>query len=135
MQNKAIASLSNVCYHLNFPTMLLDWLRIKLFVLRHLPRGPGTVCVDLDSVLIYHKSEWGNRYIGRVLPFGLKLCQLLRERGKTIIVLTARPVEQHAHILRFLNDHKFGIDSMTNVKPVAEAYFDDRAVRVSKNWK
>lgn len=115
--------------------MLLDWIRIKRFVEKELPVGPGTVCVDLDSVLLYHKSEWGDERIGRVLPFGLQLCQLLRGRGKNVVVLTARPREQHQKLYDYLRMNRFPIDRITNEKPFAQAYFDDKAVRIPKNWK
>jgi len=115
--------------------MLRDWLRIKRFIERELPAGPGIVCVDLDSVLVYHNSDWGNTHVGRVLPFGRKLCQLLRGHGKRIIVLTARPREQHHAIWNFLCARGFGVEDVTNIKPAAQAYFDDRAVRIPKNWR
>jgi hypothetical protein len=115
--------------------MLRDWLRVKKFVERELPRGPGVVCVDLDSVLIYHSTEWHDSHMGRMLPFGMKLCKLLKQCGKTIVVLTARPVDQHHVLLEFLLYHKFPIERVTNIKPPAQAYFDDRAVRIPKNWK
>ena len=94
----------------------------------------GTACVDLDGVLLYHRSEWGNSLLGLVLPLGLKLCQLLNRRW-AIVVFTARPKAQHADIEEYLKLHRVPFSDVTNVKPPADAYFDDKAYRIPKNWK
>jgi hypothetical protein len=52
-----------------------------------------------------------------------------------IVVLTSRPREQHAEIFMELLRHGFPIEHVTNVKPPAEAYLDDKAVRIPKNWR
>jgi hypothetical protein len=37
-------------------------------------------------------------------------------------------------IHQYLLSNGFAVDRVTNVKPAADAYFDDKAVRVEKNW-
>ena len=97
--------------------------------------GPMTACVDLDGVLLYHRSEWGTSRLGRVLPLGRKLCRLLRAKGYKITVLTSRPRKQHLLIWTHLLSHAVFVDDVTNLKPPATFYFDDRAVKVPKNWQ
>jgi hypothetical protein len=84
-------------------------------------------------VLVYHTPDMGEGRLGRLLPFGLMLCQLLKQREKTVIVLTARSsghVAIHAH----LKAKGYPVENVTNVKPPAQCYVDDKALRVSKNW-
>jgi phosphoserine phosphatase len=94
----------------------------------------GVACVDLDSVLLYHEPEDGTCRQGRVLPLGRKLVQLLRSNGWRVVVLTSRGVHQHLYIHDYLHSKRVFVDEVTNVKPPADAYFDDKAFRIPKNW-
>jgi hypothetical protein len=101
---------------------------------------PGVAAIDLDSVLLKHESADGTSRLGRPLRLGLRLCRLLKRKGYKIVVLTARPDNwpgegiTFSQIKSYLYQHGFRVDHVTNVKPVANFYFDDRAVRVPKNW-
>jgi hypothetical protein len=96
----------------------------------------GIACVDLDSVLLHHNSEDGISHLGRPLHLGRMLTWLLSEAGFKVIVLTSRPGRyNHGKIHQYLVSQGFSVDRVTNVKPPADCYWDDRAVRVPKNWK
>lgn len=111
------------------------WRDVQSFVATVMPRELMLACVDLDSVLLEHKHADGISHLGEVLPLGRKLVTLLKESEYQVWVLTSRPQEQHMNILRHLQWAGFDVDCITNVKPAADAYFDDKAYRVPKNWK
>jgi hypothetical protein len=120
-----------------------SWISVKRFVETATLSEPMTACVDLDSVLLYHEPADGISHLGRVLPLGRKLVKLLKSRGYCVVVLTSRPNQLnqpnfwlcHGGIRTHLLMNDIPVDEVTNVKPPANFYFDDKAVRVEKNWK
>lgn len=112
----------------------LNWQSVKTYVETAMPFEAGVASVDLDSVILYHQPEDGTSHRGRVLPLGRKLVQLLKDRGYRVVVLTARK-NHHQKILSHLAWYGVWVDQVTNRKPYADAYFDDKAVRVPKNWR
>lgn len=108
------------------------WQDVKLFVETVMPKELGVACVDLDSVLLYHDQADGTSRLGRVLPHGRMLVDLLRKRWR-VVVLTAR-VHDLLSIHEYLHNNFVFVDEVTNLKPPADAYFDDKAYRISKNW-
>ena len=96
----------------------------------------GTACVDLDSVLLYHDPKDGISRLGRPLPLGRELTKLLKSKGYRVVVLTARAGHyEHGRIHERLRSRGFEVDKVTNRKPAADAYFDDKSYRVPKNWR
>ena len=96
----------------------------------------GIACVDLDSVLLHHEHKDGTSRLGRVLPLGRELTRLLKLKGYKVVVLTARNgLYSHGRIFEYLVARGFQIDHVTNRKPAADAYFDDKAFRIAKNWR
>lgn len=112
-----------------------NWRSVQWFVETVMPREHMVACVDLDSVLLYHRSQDVCRRLGRVLGHGRRLVNLLKRKGYHVVVLTSRPMEQLWEIRGHLLKHGFGIERVTNIKPVADCYFDDKAFRISKNWE
>jgi hypothetical protein len=120
-----------------------NWKSVSQFVETAIPSELGVVCVDLDSVILEHHHEDGTSHLGRVLPLGRKLVKLLKSRGWRVVVLTSRPPNNeqpnfwlcHAGIKTHLRTNDVPVDDVTNIKPVADCYFDDKAVRVPKNWR
>lgn len=119
------------------------WLDVKSFVETAMPCEHGRACVDLDSVILHHNSVDGISLLGPALPLGRALVKLLKSRGYKVIVLTsrlsevghnARPMTK-ARIARYLRLLDIPVDDVTNIKPVADAYFDDKAYRIAKNWE
>jgi hypothetical protein len=95
----------------------------------------GIACVDLDSVLLHHNPEDGISRLGRPLSLGRKLTWFLSKKGFKVIVLTSRPGRyNHGMIHQYLASHGFSVERVTNVKPAADCYCDDKGVRVPKNW-
>lgn len=96
----------------------------------------GVACVDLDSVLLFHNPEDGISRLGRPLSLGRKLTWFLKHKGFRVVVLTSRPGRyRHGQIHQYLASHDFAVDHVTNVKPAADCYLDDKGIRVPKNWR
>lgn len=87
------------------------------------------VCVDFDGVLA--ESTWPSPSIGRAIPAGLDLVEHYFAAGAEVRILTARPPSHWPLIWKWLE--KFGLEGLvydvSNVKPPASLYFDDRAWR------
>ena len=94
----------------------------------HDPALP-TVAVDFDGVLA--SSQWPSPALGEPDPAAFDLVRHYYEEGCEIIVFTARPESHHPRIRKWLEQHDldYAIYDVTNRKPVACLYFDDRAVR------
>lgn len=87
-------------------------------------------------MLLHHNSEDGTSRLGRPLSLGRKLTLLLKRKGFRVVVLTSRRGRyKHGMIHQHLESLGFTVDHVTNVKPPADMYVDDKAVRVEKNWK
>ncbi len=113
-----------------------NWVNVTQFVATAIRCERGVACIDLDSVLLYHNPEDGISRLGRPLPLGRKLTHLLKHKGFRVIVLTSRPARyQHGRIHQHLESLGFMVDRVTNIKPAADAYFDDKAFRIPKNWR
>ena len=112
------------------------WQSVRQFVATVMRFELGVACVDLDSVLIYHNHADGISRLGRALPLGRELVKLLKQKSYKVIVLTAREGRyEHGRIHEYLRSRGFQIDRVTNRKPAADAYFDDKAFRIPKNWE
>ena len=98
-----------------------------------IPFSAGCVAVDCDSVILHHDPDDGY-HLGQVLAAGAELVSQLKQRGFRVIVLTARH-KGHQDLLLHLAKNQVWVDKVTDRKPYADAYFDDKAVRVEKNWR
>jgi hypothetical protein len=114
----------------------------KKFGIKESQGGNGhkkIVCFDFDGVLSYHESDWPITKIGKPLDKGFQKAREEQDAGNHLVVLTARPEQLHSTMLNWANKQgqKYGVkfDAVTNVKPPALRYYDDRAVRVPKNWQ
>lgn len=87
-----------------------------------------TVCIDLDGVLAeFAFATWAPGTVGTPMPGAVKAMQKLGETY-TLVVLTARPLDEHPEIYQWCLDHGIPVYAVTNRKPPALAYVDDRAV-------
>lgn len=111
----------------------MNWRSVTRFVETAMRHEAGVACVDLDSVILRHNRDEGY-HLGPVLPLGRKLVQLLQRKGWRVVVLTSRD-RGHQQILSYLNRSNVWPESVTNRKPYADVYFDDKAARVPKNWR
>lgn len=100
------------------------------------PHGnPKTYCVDFDGVLHYHETGSGPGPLTEPLDPGIKMAKRIKAAGHKLVILTARPEEQHDDILGWLKGNGVKADEVTSVKPPAEAYIDDRAVPWPRNQR
>ena len=97
---------------------------------------PRTICVDFDGVLHEYPAgilSYGHAG-GRPVPGALRGMWELLSTGYHVVVLTARPVAAAARWIREnLGKGLLGKITVTNRKPTALAYIDDRAIRFT-NW-
>ncbi|MDE1971219.1 MAG: hypothetical protein KGI50_06635 [Patescibacteria group bacterium] len=80
-----------------------------------------TVCVDFDGVI--NKGYVPNE-IGPVAKEGIKLLKLLKKHGFKTVIFTARP--DRWRVREFLTQNKLPFVTVTNRKPAALLYIDDR---------
>jgi len=93
----------------------------------HDPQLP-VICVDLDGTLA--ESVWPSPAVGPLDLDALRLVQHYYEEGCEVHILTARPESHFPRIWKWLEKHAIDhmIYTVTNRKPVARWYFDDRSV-------
>ena len=97
-------------------------------------RAKDKVAVDFDGTLTAYDNH-------DALPSpppldgAREFLEKLQDAGKHVIVLTHRPVDQ---VVEWLREHgMFDLvpGGVTNIKPEASAYLDDRAVRFEGDYK
>ena len=94
----------------------------------NLKKARKTICLDFDGVLHRYESGWGDGTIYDVPMDGAHdICWKLKGMGYNLVVLTAR--ENLGDVCKWLMKYKFPDMSVTNTKPPAIAYIDDRAIR------
>ena len=94
-----------------------------------------TIAVDFDGVIHLYAQGWkdGTVYDDPV-PFAFDEIQKLIDEGFDVVIHTTRT--DHEAIREWLTFHDApwrGMVEITNIKPKAIAYIDDRAVRFT-NW-
>lgn len=102
-----------------------------------------TVAIDLDGTLARYDGWKGIEHIGEPLLGARKLCQAIRDAGYRICVFTTRfNTEGTRDITRakqvvvdWLTLHQIPYDDLWDQvgKPMAVAYIDDRALKVTPN--
>ena len=115
------------------------------------PSAAKVVCIDFDGTI----AKWGGLHVFPApLPGAAQALRELHDAGYTIVIFTSRlspawlaadyasfgfssPDEFGASNQRYVEDyldrHDIPFDDITAEKRAAEAYFDDRAVRVSQH--
>jgi hypothetical protein len=88
---------------------------------------PPVVCVDLDGVLNTFDEWRGAEYFHPPRPGAREFLASLKQSGYRVVVLTVR---WHEWVLAWLTEHNLAefVDEVTDRKPPAHAYIDDRAV-------
>ncbi|MDD3655016.1 MAG: HAD family hydrolase, partial [Desulfotomaculaceae bacterium] len=86
-----------------------------------------TVCVDFDGVLAQYDGWRGPDHLGKPMPKVGDFLADLNSLGYRVVVLTTR---QPFAVTNWLIRHKMAgfVDTITNTKPPAKAYIDDRGI-------
>lgn len=90
-----------------------------------------TVCVDFDGVLSESIHRFDPTDCGALIEEGKQLVLELHRKGYRIVILTAR--QKHDIVEHFLTANGIPYDEVTNVKPPAVAYIDDKAVSFKRD--
>jgi len=87
-----------------------------------------TVCVDLDGVLNTYDGWRGPDHYPPPRPGARDFLEQLFLRGYRVVILTTRDIDK---TWTWLREHDMGlfVAYVTNEKPPAVAYIDDRAIR------
>lgn len=88
------------------------------------------ICVDFDGVLHDYKNPVPGRRMGGPFAGALEAIQELQDHGFEIIVQT---VNNAKVVADWLDYYGFGNIPVTNEKPNAIIYIDDRAIR-HEDW-
>lgn len=83
------------------------------------------LCIDFDGVLNNYKGYDGDN-LGTPREGAREFLETLSHQY-TIIILTARRYDK---VMKWMDEHDLlkYVDNVTNIKPVAFAYIDDRAI-------
>ncbi len=95
-----------------------------------------TLAIDFDGVIHRYSRGWADGTIYDPPVAGaIPALWALRAAGYRIVIFTGRLREegQHHHVEQWLTQHGAPPCTVTNIKPRALAYIDDRAVRFT-NW-
>lgn len=95
-----------------------------------------TIAVDFDSTLHQYDRGWqGGALYGAPIPGAVEALTRLHNEGFRLVVFTCRAdnPNQTWAVQDWLTQHGFPEMAVTNVKPQAIAYIDDRGLRFT-NW-
>jgi len=92
------------------------------------------VAIDLDGVIANYDGIWrGERHIGKPFPGAKKFLMLLKKADIDFIILTAR--NEKKHVLHWCAKNNLPKPlKITNIKPQASVYIDDRAINFDGNF-
>lgn len=90
------------------------------------------ICLDFDGVVAQFHRTRDLRHAGPPVPGALKFVQELLSEHYELIILTVRPAEL---VTAWLADHGFPQLGVTDRKPSALLYVDDKGYRFDGNWQ
>jgi len=92
-----------------------------------------TIAVDFDGVIHkYSKAYHDGTIYDEPIEGARDALRLLKKKGFNVVVFTARPDLDAVQL--WLKQNKIEVDDVTDTKPKAVAYIDDRAIRFT-NWR
>jgi hypothetical protein len=93
----------------------------------------STVAIDLDGVLAQYDGKYQEGVIGPPADGAIEFCEWVRAQNMDIAVHTCRPIAEAWAWLQ-LNGFPYQCMVVSEKKPVALTYIDDRAHRFDGNW-
>lgn len=95
----------------------------------------STVAVDFDGVLADYRGWKGSDHLDEPLPGAIAFLWRLKRAKYQIVVFSVRAADRHDAIEQWLRQHGAPpVKEITNVKPPALVYIDDRAHRFDGDW-
>lgn len=93
------------------------------------------LAIDFDGVIHDPTNRLPGYKMGQPIPGALESVQRLLGEGHTIIVHTVRAydLDQQKHVEAWLDYFQFPRHAVTAMKPAADVYLDDHAVRFT-SW-
>jgi len=92
------------------------------------------LAIDFDGVIHNTEDVVPGYKMGKPMHFARESMEVLKQRGNKLIVFTVRgSAENKKHVEEWLDYFAIPYDLVTNIKPEADVYIDDRAVRFV-NW-
>lgn len=93
------------------------------------------IAVDFDGVIHDYKNPIEGRRMGAPIEGTQEALVALKDDGHEIIVFCLWGHEAGQETIRkFMEYYQLPYDSITNIKPKADYYIDDRAIKFI-NWK
>lgn len=97
--------------------------------------GQKTIAIDFDGVIHQYDGWRDGSIYGQPIAGSFDAMLKFIDRGYKVVVFSARPAD---HIRPWLAEHwpfkMYAVPEVTNTKPMAIAYIDDRAVTFKNNW-
>ncbi len=93
----------------------------------------STIAIDFDGVINKYDGWKGYEHFDKPLPGARGFLEELQKRGYEVVIHTARNM-QHVEMWFEENGMSHLIERVSNHKPPAIAYVDDRAVRFNGNY-
>lgn len=91
------------------------------------------IAIDFDGVLHEFQNGWdGDVPKNPPIKDALWAVNTLRNAGHEVIIYTTRDPQ---HVKNWLGRYNFPLLEVTNTKPRALAYIDDRGIRFENNWQ
>ena len=94
----------------------------------------GAIYLDLDGTLAHYDTWKGREHIGEPVERMMEQVRIWLDSGTKVKIFTARPPEDHDIVYDWLSKHGLSGIEVTNVKGYdGYAFYDDRAVQITKN--
>jgi hypothetical protein len=91
------------------------------------------ICVDFDSTIMDKSSAPPGHKMGYPEEGAVESITRLYKDHK-IVILTARPRAEHNIVRTWLKHFQVPFDDITNVKPDAQVFIDNRGLRFNHDW-